>query len=126
MVAEPIGPRVLIVDDERIIADTLALICKYRGYQVEIAYSGEAALEKAAQWQPDVLISDVVLGGMSGLDASVEICRRVPGCRVILLSGQPLGMELLDRCKECGRVFEVMIKPVHPEALLNRLQAKAA
>lgn len=120
------GSRVLIVDDERIIADTLTLICRHRGYQVETAYSGEVALEKAAQWQPHVLISDVVLGGMSGLDAAVEICRKIPDCRVILLSGQPLGMDLLDRAKECGQMFEVLIKPVHPETLLSRLQAQAA
>lgn len=126
MTAEPNGFRVLIVDDERVIADTLALICRHRGYQVETAYSGEVATEKAAAWQPNVLISDVVLGGMSGLDAAVEICRKVPGCRVILLSGQPLGVDLLDRGKECGQVFEVLLKPVHPEEVLSRLQPKAA
>jgi DNA-binding response OmpR family regulator len=116
----------LIVDDERVIADTLALICKHRGYQVETAYSGEMALEKAVQWQPHVLISDVVLSGMTGLDAAVEICRKIPGCRVILLSGQPLGIDMLDRGKECGQVFELLIKPVHPETLLSRLQIQAA
>lgn len=126
MAAEPNGLRVLIVDDERVIADTLALICRNRGYQAEAAYSGEVALEKAAQWQPNVLISDMILGGMSGLDAAVEICRKIPSCRVILLSGRPLGTELLDHTRECGQVFEVLLKPVHPETLLRRLQAQAA
>lgn len=124
MAAESNGSRVLIVDDERVIADTLALICRHSGYQAETAYSGEMALEKAAQWQPNVLISDVVLGGMSGLDAAVEICRKIPACRVIVLSGQPLGMDLLDRVKECGQVFELLLKPVHPQMLLSRLQAQ--
>lgn len=115
--------RVLIVDDEHVIADTLSLICKYHGYQVETAYSGETAVEKAADWRPNVLISDVVLGGISGLDAALEICRKDPGCRVILLSGQPLGVDQLNRAKECGQVFEVLLKPVHPETLLRRLGA---
>ncbi len=123
MTGEPNGFRVLIVDDERVLADTLALICRHRGYQVEAAYSGEVAVERAVQWQPNVLISDMILGGMSGLDAAVEICRKIPSCRVILLSGQPLGMDLLDRGKECGQAFEVLLKPVHPETLLRRVQA---
>jgi DNA-binding response OmpR family regulator len=123
--AERTGSRVLIVDDEHVIADTLALICKYQGFQVETAYSGEMALEKADQWAPDVLISDVALGGISGLDAALVICRKYPGCRVILLSGRPLGSDLLDRAKECGQVFEVLLKPVHPETLLRRMQAQA-
>lgn len=125
MTAEARGIRVLIIDDERVIADTLTLICRHRGYQVEAAYDGETAVKKAAEWHPNVLISDVVLGGMSGLDAAVQICRDQPGCRVILLSGQPLGVDMLDRGKECGQVFEVLIKPVHPEELLSRLQPLA-
>lgn len=114
--------RVLIVDDETVIADTLSLICRHRGYLVETAYSGETAVEKAIEWRPHILICDVVLGGMSGLDTAVGICRTWPGCRVILLSGQPLGVDLLDRAKECGQVFEVLLKPVHPETLLRRLK----
>ena len=115
--------RVLIVDDEHVIADTLALICKYQGFQVETAYSGEMAVEKAEQWPPNVLITDMALGGISGLETALEICRKYPSCRVILLSGRPVESEVLDRAKECGQVFQVLLKPVHPETLLRRLQA---
>ena len=111
----------LIVDDEEIIAETLAMICRQQGFQVDTAYSGETAVQKAAELPPDVLVSDVILGGISGVEAAIEIRRQTPGCRVILLSGQIAADELADRAK--SHHFELLIKPVHPRVLLSRLQA---
>jgi CheY-like chemotaxis protein len=59
--------RVLIVDDVPMIADTLGLILKGRGFDATVVYSGEDALEIAATLKPDVILSDVVLSGMSGI-----------------------------------------------------------
>ncbi len=125
MPVAPTSSRVLIVDDEHLIADTLALILRYRGFQVDIAYSGEQAIEKALEMRPDVLISDVVMGGMSGIDAAIEICRRSPGCLVILISGQASTADLLARAREQGHSFELLTKPVHPEVLLRRILSRA-
>lgn len=121
MPAEAKGLRVLIVDDERVIADTLTLILRSRGYTVGTAYSGEDAVELAEAMHPDVLISDVVMGRMSGVDAAIAICGELPHCRVILISGQSITTELLRDATACGHDFEVLIKPVHPNVLLERL-----
>lgn len=115
--------RVLIVDDERIIADTLALILRSRGMTIRTAYNGEDAVEAAATFRPDVLISDVVMGRMSGIEAAIEICRELPHCRVILISGQSITAELLKDATARGHSFEVLTKPVHPQVLLERLGA---
>lgn len=126
MATEAKGLRVLIVDDEQVIADTLALILRNRGYEVYTAYSGEAAVELAAALRPDVLIADMALGRMSGMDAALEVCRQLPDCRVILVSGQAPAPELLTRASQQGHSFEVLTKPVHPMKLLERLQAYQA
>ena len=123
MAAEAKETRVLVVDDERIIADTLALILRSRGFMVRTAYSGEDAVEAAVAMRPDVLISDVVMGRMSGIEAAIEICRTLPECRVILVSGQSITAELLKDALARGHSFEVLTKPVHPQELLDRLEA---
>lgn len=125
MPGEHKGFRVLVVDDEAVIADTLALILRHWGFEVDVAYSGETAVQTASQHCPNALISDVVMGEMSGVDAAIEICRQNPECRVILISGQALTADLLVRARERGHVFELLTKPVHPDSLLQRLRPQA-
>ncbi len=67
--------RVLIADDEKIIADTLALILNLNGFEATAAYSGEQAVETARTLRPNALISDICMGKMSGIDAAVLIQR---------------------------------------------------
>jgi CheY-like chemotaxis protein len=76
--------RVLIADDEMIIADTLALILKAIGFESRVAYSGEAAVEVAAQFQPDIVITDVIMNGMNGVEAAILISSMLPECKIIL------------------------------------------
>jgi DNA-binding response OmpR family regulator len=116
-------PRVLIVDDESVIADTLALILSKNGYAVSVAYSGEDAVRLAEVKPPDILITDVVMGGMSGIEAAIEVCQRVPKCRAILISGQTGTNELLRQVRAGGYGFEMLLKPVHPQSLLERLKS---
>lgn len=118
-------PRVLVVDDERTIADTLVLILNQSGFETSAVYSGEMAVKAAVELKPDVLISDVVMGAMSGIDAAILICQSVPGCRVILFSGQAATTDLLQKAKSNGHIFEILTKPVHPQVLLDRLRDPA-
>lgn len=122
---DKLGMRVLIVDDERIIADTLSLILAKKGFETRAVYSGEEALEAAPKLMPDVLVSDVVMRGMSGIDAAIQICETVPNCRVILLSGQGGTADLLRQAKSHGRLFEILTKPIHPQVLIDRLSSIA-
>lgn len=113
--------RVLIADDERIIANTLALILNASGYDAHAVYSGEKAVEEAGQLKPDVLICDVILGGISGIEVAIRITKTQPACRIILFSGQAATADLLDRAESEGYRFEILAKPVHPKVLLEYL-----
>jgi len=113
--------RVLIADDERVIANSLALILNASGFEARAVYSGERAVELAGELRPDVLISDVILGGITGIEAAIRISKIVPDCRIILFSGQAATADLLDRAEAEGHYFEILVKPVHPKVLLSRL-----
>jgi CheY-like chemotaxis protein len=115
--------RVLVVDDERVIADTLALILNQRGFETTAVYSGEQAVEAAVALQPHILISDIVMGKMSGIEAAILVAQSNPHCRILLFSGQPATAELLGRANAAGHFFEVLAKPVHPTVLLELLQS---
>ncbi|MGB6191938.1 MAG: response regulator [Terracidiphilus sp.] len=113
--------KVLIADDERIIANTLTLILNTSGYEAKAVYSGEKALELASEMSPDVLICDVILGGISGIDVAIHIARDQPACRVILFSGQAATADLLERAEADGYRFDILAKPIHPKVLLDYL-----
>ncbi len=120
-------PRVLIADDERVIADTLAAILNQGGFEARAVYSCVKALEVAPAFKPDLLISDVIMSEMNGIDAAVRIKAILPEIRVFLLSGQTATAELLERQNAAGYGFEVLTKPLHPRDLIARLlQSMAA
>ena len=114
-------PVVLVVDDESIIADTLAEILTRSGYCGVAAYDGDSALETALLKPPEMLITDVVLPGMSGIELAITLRRVFPECRVILFSGQASTADLLAAAREQGHHFTLLSKPLHPQDLLNRI-----
>ncbi|HXS75674.1 MAG TPA: response regulator [Terracidiphilus sp.] len=113
--------RVLILDDEQIIANTLALILNRNGFEAQAVYTAMDAIEAARQLSPDILISDVIMDGMTGIEAAIHISELAPHCKIILFSGQASTPDLLQRAKACGHCFELLAKPVHPRKLLERL-----
>lgn len=76
--------RVLIVDDDADGAESLAILVRLWGHQARTALDGPAAVQLAAVWQPDVVVCDIVLPGMDGLQLAAELRRR-PECRDTLL-----------------------------------------
>ena len=112
---------VLVVDDERVIADTTAEILKRSGFDAHCAYDGQSALELAIQLSPDIVLSDVVMPIMNGLQLAIAVKKALPGTEILLLSGQAGVTEILDRGRKDGYWFELIAKPVHPEKLLQRL-----
>ena len=118
----PVPPKVLIADDERVIADTLAAILNLGGFEARAAYSCSQALDLAPVFRPDLLIFDVIMDEMSGIEAAVRIKAMLPDIRVFLLSGQTATAEMLEKEKADGYGFEVIIKPVHPRDLIARLR----
>ena len=115
-------PRVLVADDEQVIANTLAIILNQAGFEARAVYSGEKAIELLDEFQPDMLISDVIMTGMTGIEAAIEIRSRLPHCKILLFSGQAATADLLERARSQGHEFEILAKPIHPTDLLAKLR----
>jgi CheY-like chemotaxis protein len=116
-------PKVLVVDDERVIADTLAIILNQHGYDASAVYTGLAAVEKARTTSPDLIISDVIMPDMDGIEAAIRIREFLPSCKILLFSGQAATADLLERARAQGHEFEILAKPVHPQDLLAKLRS---
>lgn len=113
---------VFVVDDEKVIADTLALILKQNDYEAKPFYSGESAMQEGEISPPQLLISDVAMPGMSGIDLAIYFRKRYPNCKVLLFSGQANTAYLLEKANEEGYHFDIASKPIHPTDLLTKLR----
>ena len=82
-------PKVLVADDERVIADTLAMILNQSGFHAQAVYSGEKALELAESFRPDMLISDVIMADLNGIDAAIRIRTLLPEIKILLFWARP-------------------------------------
>jgi CheY-like chemotaxis protein len=114
--------KVLVADDERVIADTLVIILNQAGFAATAAYSGLKAVELAESLKPDMLISDVIMPDLSGIEAAILIRKILPSCKILLFSGQAATADLLDKARSQGHEFEILAKPVHPQDLLAKLR----
>lgn len=124
MMSEPTAKlKVLIADDERVIADTLAMILNQGGFEARAVYSCVKALEIAPSFKPDMLISDVIMAELNGVDAAIKMKALLPDIRVFLLSGQTAAAEMVEKAQATGYGFEVLIKPLHPTDLMTRLRS---
>ena len=118
--------RVLVADDEHVIAETLAIILRRSGYEVLVVHDGQAAVQQAEIWKPQALLIDVIMPLLNGIDAAIQISSLLPGCRIVLISGQGATADLLHDAGERGHFFEVLAKPVHPSEVLQRLEGLKA
>jgi DNA-binding NtrC family response regulator len=116
--------RILVVDDERRIVDTLAEILTIAGFLVASAYDGWRALEIATRFQPDYLLSDVLMPHMNGVDLAIEMQRICPSTKILLFSGQAGISDIVAEGQRKGYEFELIAKPIHPLRLIERLKAK--
>src|SRR5438094_1931883 len=114
-------PRVLVVDDEKVIADTLAIILNQNGFNASAVYTGNGAVEQARAEQPELIISDVIMPDMNGIEAAIQIRGFLPTCRILLFSGQAATADLLESARARGHEFDILAKPVHPQDLLAKL-----
>ena len=113
--------KVLVADDEQVIANTLTIILNRAGFEAFAVYNGEAVVEALNSFKPDVLISDVVMPGLNGIEAAIAVRSRRPNCKVLLFSGQAATADLLQEARAQGHSFEIIAKPVHPADLLAKL-----
>ena len=116
--------RIIVADDEPLIATTLVEILGIGGFDAEAVSDGVAAIERARTIRPDILLSDVQMPNMNGIEAAKKIRGFLPNCRIVLLSGHVETGELLERARAEGHKFEVLTKPIGPEDLLSALREK--
>lgn len=112
---------ILVVDDERNLADTLVAMLDLIGYKGTPVYSGEDALEIVRQQEPELIISDVVMPGINGVELAIAARRWWPNVRILLVSGNVATQEIVDIAQAKGHAFEVLAKPTPPKQLLLKI-----
>jgi CheY-like chemotaxis protein len=117
-------PRILVVDDQKLIVDTIAEILADAGFEVAVACDGWAALELAASFEPERILSDILMPGMNGVELAIAVRKMYPSVKILLFSGQAGISEILDGAEERGYKFDVIPKPIHPKKLIERIKAQ--
>jgi DNA-binding response OmpR family regulator len=121
----PVPPaplRVFVVDDEFNIASTLGLILCHHGYEASSFTGPLEALQAVIMQPPDLLISDVAMPQLSGVELALKVRAYAPGCKILLFSGEPSSVELVEAARADGHTFELLPRPLHPAELLKRIQ----
>jgi DNA-binding NtrC family response regulator len=115
--------RVFVVDDEEVIASTLATILRLQGsFHARSFTQPLDALEAARLEAPDLLISDVMMPLLSGVELAIQVREHCPNCKVLLFSGQAATANLLETARANGYNFDLLLKPVHPADLLAKIR----
>ena len=114
--------RVLVVDDEKLIADTVTHILNKNGFTASCVYNGEAALASVQEFCPDIVLSDVRMPGRNGVETAIMIQEKCPNTRIVLFSGQASTSPLVDQARKQGYNFTLLPKPIHPRELAQRLR----
>src|ERR1700678_447608 len=118
----PDKPTVYVVEDEPIIATTLAIILNAAGFDAMAFNSGEDCLRAAKSAPPAILITDVSMPGIDGVELAIQFKTLHPDCKTLLLSGQASTEDLLVSANKRGHYFEIIAKPVHPKELLAKIK----
>ena len=109
---------VLVVDDEPLVADTLAMILSQAGFEARPVYDAKAALHAARQRSPGFLLTDVRMPETNGIELAMQMADEFPACEILLFSGNATGADL-EGARRAGYEFPLMEKPIHPEHLVR-------
>ncbi|HEY1901238.1 MAG TPA: response regulator [Terracidiphilus sp.] len=114
--------RIFVVDDNYAIASSLVSILRYKGFE-DVSYftDPQKALEAVKAKPPDLLITDVVMLPLTGLELAMKMHETCPECKIILFSGSPSSSQLLEIARDEGYHFEILAKPIHPIELLAKI-----
>ena len=113
--------NILIVDDEPDFLEMLSLRLKDQGHHVRTAQSGEAGLEAIREEEPDVVVLDIKMPGMDGIQVLKMIKAQIPLVEVILLTGHGAVDTAVEGLK--SGAFDYLLKPADFEDLLQKLSA---
>jgi CheY-like chemotaxis protein len=114
--------RVLVVDDNRDAADSLAMLLQFEGPRTLCVYSGEEALQELPRFDPQLVLLDIGLPGLDGYEVARRMKATAPALRVIALSGYG---QLEDRQRSAAAGFDAhLVKPVDLDALKRVLAVR--
>jgi CheY-like chemotaxis protein len=116
------GSRIFVVDDEPVIASSLAAILQMSGFSARFFTCPLEALAAARSESPDLVISDVAMPGISGIDLAIQLRAQYPNCEILLFSGQADTLDLLEGARAKGYDFRVLQKPIHPSQFLFEIE----
>jgi CheY-like chemotaxis protein len=116
------GHVVFVVDDEPVISSTLALILNSSGFRATAFTSAAEAIKAVESTCPDLLITDVSMPGMNGVDLAIQFRALCPDCKILLFSGHFATGQLLENARIRGYDFHILAKPVHPKDLLAAIR----
>jgi CheY-like chemotaxis protein len=112
--------RILVVDDECLVADTLGLIFRKHGFEAKVAYSAKEALDCARSFAPDLLLCDITMPHRSGLELMADFSRELPECRVLVLTGYYSNLvRVREQSSKLRRPSRVFTKPCNPSELIR-------
>ncbi len=111
--------KILIVDDEQEFTDTLAQRLEIRDFNVSVAYSGESALELFEENSYDIVVLDVLMPGISGIETLQRIKNKDPLVQVIMLTGNVTVEKAIAGMKLGAHDF--LMKPAETEDLINKI-----
>jgi DNA-binding response OmpR family regulator len=111
------SPRLLIVDYDKGAGTSLKQVFAANGYEAVWAKTAEAGLEITAEWEPDLVIAEIILYGLTGLEFCKRTKIRYSDCHVILIAAM-VGNALVEEARAQG--FDFYNKPVNPAVLINR------
>jgi DNA-binding response OmpR family regulator len=115
---------IFVVDDEEIITTSLGLILGREGFKVFGFTNPLQALEHMQTVEPDLLISDVMMPQLNGIDLAIETRKVRPDCRILLFSAA--ASDLVKHRRADGNDFRLLQKPIHPSELLLEIAALQA
>ena len=118
-------PRIFVVDDEPLIASTLTSILNMSGFSATGFTIPLDALAASQSDPPDLLISDVAMPSLSGVELAIQMQSQHPSCRILLFSGQTATLDVLADARTRGHDFPLLLKPVPPTLMLAKVGALA-
>ena len=116
-------PKIIVIDDEALIAETVVEILRGEGFDAISVSSGDSAVELAETLRPAVVLSDVMMPGLNGIETGIKIREIVPSCKIILFSGQAATVNLLEDARKSGHIFEILAKPIKPDYLISVIRS---
>jgi CheY-like chemotaxis protein len=117
----PAKAVLMILDDDAAVRHTWTIIFRQQGYEVIPVEHGEAAIDAARNQAPDLLLADIRLPDMTGIEAARQVKEIAPGCHILLISGDGEASEALEEARLQGTSFEVLPKPISPPDLIQRI-----